>query len=158
MKVEDELTILAHTQFVARFYMALKCPLSKMVELIRHSIGSSTPPAEAVELFLRKESTRDKLEQAFETALFESSDRNRTWRLICLATPTDVETCKERLGKKLPSQDACAFCWISEYGHDREMFKPELDPYQNPVPGIYLHRNCIRSWRRMRNIVERNSK
>ena len=148
--------LLAHTQYVAKFYQAYRGSLDKLIELIRYSIGESAPDAERVRNFLMRESTQKTLELAWETALWRSADRNKSWRLVCLATQTDPEVAARLLAKRPPSSDCCSFCWADERGV-LDVLIPELDIYGKPVsPNVRLHRQCARPWKLHRDLVARS--
>ena len=154
MTPEQQQTVLAHTQYVARFYVALRQPLAKIVELISYSIGPDAPPAEDVARFLRLDSTQRELELHWETALWCSADINKSWRLICLAVPDNVQDAATLLARPVPPS-SCAFCHQSEPGFTKLVLQPELDLTNTPVGSIYLHRQCQRPWRLLRDIVAR---
>jgi len=145
--------LLAHTQYVAKFYQAYRGSLEKLIELIRYSIGEAAPEPERVRNFLQKESTQRTLELMYETALWRSSDRTKSWRLVCLATQTDPEVAKRLLAKRPPSSDCCSFCWADERGV-LDALIPELDIYGNPTT-VRLHRQCSRPWKLHRDLVAR---
>lgn len=154
MTTEQQLVLLSHIQYVARFYLAFRGSLEKLIELIRYSIGEAAPEADQIRNFLLKESTQRTLELRYETALWCSSDRNKSWRLISLAFKPDVEVAKRRLNKRPPSSDCCAYCWQDEKGFTTQLI-PEKDVYGNAIAGFYLHRQCSRPWNLMRALVER---
>lgn len=154
MNIEQQLTLLAYIQFVARHFLALRCTLDKLIELIRYSIGEAAPDPAQIRNFLQKESTQKTLELEYETALWKSADRNKSWRLICLAVQTDPEVAKRLLVRRPPSSDCCAFCWQDERGV-MDALKPEFDIYGNQLAGIYLHRQCSRPWKLMRDLLAR---
>lgn len=154
MSTEDELIILSHTQYVGRHFIALRCSGEKLAELIGYSIGAAAPPADQILLFLRRESTQKTLERDWETALWVSADRTKSWRLICLATTADPAVAKRLLAKRPPSADCCAHCWQEERGYPDQLV-PELDVYGERVPGIYLHRACVRPRKLLRDLVAR---
>ncbi|UVJ44997.1 hypothetical protein NVV94_05285 [Pseudomonas sp. LS1212] len=155
MTLEQQLILLAHIQFTARHFIALRVTLEKLIELIAYSIGTAAPDADQIRNFLIKESTQKTLESEWETALWRSADRNQSWRLICLAVTADPEVAKRLLARRPPSPDCCAFCWQDEKGFT-DALKPELDIYNNPVSGVHLHRQCSRPWHLMRALVARN--
>lgn len=154
MNIDLQLILLAHIQFTARHFLALRCTLDKLIELVRYSIGEAAPTTDEIRNFLLKESTQKTLELEHETALWCSSDRNKSWRLICLATTADPEVAKRLLNRKPPSSDCCAFCWQDEKGFT-DALKPELDIYGNQIAGCYLHRPCARPWKYLRDLVAR---
>ncbi|MCO1621327.1 hypothetical protein [Pseudomonas putida] len=154
MTIEQQLILLAHIQFVARHYVALRCPLDKLIEFIRYSIGEAAPVADQIRLFMLKESTQETLELSYETALWQSADRNNSWRLVCLATPDDPQVAARLLARRPHSTDCCAFCFQDERGVYNAL-KPELDIYGNVVAGVSLHRQCSRPWKYMRDLVAR---
>lgn len=147
--------LLAHTQYVAKFYQVYRGSLDKLIELIRYSIGTQAPDADRVRNFLMRESNQKILEQSWETALWRSADRNRSWRLVCLATQTDPEVAARLLAKRPPSTDCCSFCWADERGV-LDALIPELDIYGKPIsPSVRLHRQCARPWKLHRDLVAR---
>ena len=147
--------LLAHTQYVAKFYQAYRGPIEKLIELIRYSIGTQAPDADRVRNFLMRESNQKILEQTYETALWRSADRTKSWRLVCLATQTDPEVAARLLAKRPPSSDCCAFCWADER-NVLDALILELDIYGNPVtPTVRLHRQCSRPWKLHRALVAR---
>lgn len=154
MNVEQQPLLLAHIQYVARHFIAYRGSLEKLVELIRYSIGEAASEPEQIRNFLMRESTQKTLELEYETALWCSADRSKSWRLICLAVKTDPEVAKRLLARKPPSSDCCSFCWQDERGA-MDALKPEVDIYGNPVPGVYLHRQCSRPFKLMRDLVAR---
>ncbi|UVJ46215.1 hypothetical protein NVV94_12145 [Pseudomonas sp. LS1212] len=154
MKLEDQLIVLAHTAYCAKFYIAFRGSLEKLIELIAYSIGEAAPDADQISVFIRKEETQRTLEVTYETALWRSADRTQSWRLICLAVTADPEVAKRLLAKRPPSPDCCAYCLQDERGV-MEALKPELDIYNNPIPGVMLHRQCSRPWGLMRDLVAR---
>lgn len=156
MKIEDELVVLAHTQFVARHFLVYRGTLEKLVELIKWNIGAAAPDSDQISLFLRKESTQRILEAEHETAIWRSSDARQSWRLVCLAVKPDADSAKRRLARRPPSSDCCSYCWMDEKGFTDQL-KPELD-FGNPVAGVYLHRACARPWRYLRDLVMRAPK
>ncbi|MHC8382656.1 hypothetical protein [Pseudomonas sp. LB3P14] len=151
--MDDNEILLAHTQYVAKYYQAYRGSLDKLIELIRYSIGEAAPEPERVRNFLQKESTQRTLELMYETALWRSSDRTKSWRLVCLATQTDPEVAKRLLAKRPPSSDCCSFCWADERGV-LDALIPELDIYGNPTT-VRLHRQCSRPWKLHRDLVAR---
>ncbi|MFG0527360.1 hypothetical protein [Pseudomonas sp. yb_5] len=155
MNIEQQLILLAHIQFTARHFIALRCPLDKLIEFIRYSIGEAAPAPDQIRLFLLKESTQKTLELEYETALWQSADRAKSWRLICLATTSDPQVAARLLERRPPSSDCCAFCFQDERGVYNAL-KPEFDLYGNPVAGVSLHRQCERPWKQLRNLVARN--
>ncbi|WP_448145384.1 hypothetical protein [Pseudomonas silesiensis] len=147
--------LLAHTQYVAKFYQAYRGPLPKLIELIRYSIGMGAPEPDRVRNFLLRESTQRILEQQWETALWQSADRTKSWRLVCLATQTDPEVAKRLLAKRPPSSDCCAFCWADERGV-MDALIPEVDIYGKLIsPSVMLHRQCARPWKLHRDLAAR---
>ena len=147
--------LLAHTQYVAKFYQVYRGSLEKLIELIRYSIGTQAPDPERVRNFLMKESTQRTLELTYETALWRSSDRTKSWRLVCLATQTDPEVAARLLAKRPPSTDCCSFCWADEKGV-LDALITELDIYGRPVnPSVKLHKQCARPWKLHRDLVAR---
>ncbi|MNE58078.1 hypothetical protein D3C80_1530900 [compost metagenome] len=102
-----------------------------------------------------RESTQATLETLYETALWQSADRSKSWRLVCLATPDDPQVAARLLKRKPHSTDCCNFCFQDERGVYNAL-KPELDVYGNVVAGVSLHRQCSRPWTYMRNLVMRN--
>ncbi|MEE1917252.1 hypothetical protein V0R52_12680 [Pseudomonas asiatica] len=150
-----QLILLAHIQFVARYYVALRCPLDKLIEFIRYSIGEAAPAPDRIRNFLMRESTKTTLEIEYETALWESADRAKTWRLVCLATPDAPQVAARLLNRRPHSTDCCNFCFQDERGVYNAL-KPELDIYGNVVAGVSLHRQCSRPWKQLRNLVARN--
>ncbi|WP_156156574.1 hypothetical protein [Pseudomonas tussilaginis] len=148
--------LLAHTQYVAKFYQAYRGPLEKLIELIRYSIGEAAPAPDRVRNFLMRESTQRTLEQEWETALWRSADRTKSWRLVCLATQTDPEVAARLLAKRPPSPDCCSFCWADERGVMGALIS-EIDLYGNEVPAVRLHRQCARPWKLHRDLVARAS-
>lgn len=150
--------LLAHTQYVAKFYQVYRGPLDKLIELIRYSIGEAAPAPDRIRHFLQKESTQKILEATYETALWRSSDRTKSWRLVCLATQTDPEVAARLLAKRPPSSDCCSFCWADERGV-LDALVPELDIYGHPVnPTVRLHKQCARPWKLHRDLVARANK
>ncbi|WP_095195869.1 hypothetical protein [Pseudomonas sp. Irchel 3A7] len=154
MNTEQQLILLAHIQFTARHFIALRCPLDKLIELVRYSIGEAAPAPDQVRNFLLKESTQKTLELGWEVAMWQSADRSKSWRLISLATTSDPEVAKRLLARRPPSSDCCAYCWQDERGV-LDALKPELDIYGKPVESLYLHRPCTRPWKLMRDLVAR---
>jgi hypothetical protein len=153
--MDDQTVLLAHTQYVAKFYQSYRGSLEKLIELIRYSIGESAPEPDRVRNFLMRESNQRILELEYETALWRSADRNKSWRLVCLATQTDPEVAKRLLAKRPPSANCCSFCWQDESGV-LDALIPELDIYGKPVnPTVRLHRQCARPWKLHRDLVAR---
>jgi hypothetical protein len=157
MNIAEQATVLAHTQVTARHFLAYRGSLEKLVELIRYSIGAGAPPAESISSYLRRDETQKLLELEHETAIFQSADRSKSWRLISLAIQADPEVAARRLAKKPPSSDCCAFCWQDERGWTTEL-QPERDVYGEIVGGVYLHRPCARAYARLRDLVARSTK
>lgn len=155
MNIETQLVVMAHIQVTARHFLALRCQLEKLIELVRYSIGEAAPDPEQIRNFLLKESTQKTLETEWETALWQSADRNKSWRLICLAVKPDPEVAKRLLARRPPSNDCCAFCWQDERGV-LDALKPELDIFGNSLAGLYLHRQCARPWNLLRDLVARD--
>lgn len=152
---QTQLTLLAHIQVTARHFVALRCSLDKLIELIRYNVGEAAPAPDRIRTFLLREGTRQTLELEYETALWESADRAKTWRLICLATPDDPQVASRLLNRRPHSADCCNFCFQDERGVYNAL-KPELDIYGNPVAGVSLHRQCERPWKQLRNLVARS--
>lgn len=146
--------LLAHTQYVAKFYQAYRGSLEKLIELIRYSIGEAAPEPERVRNFLQKESTQRTLELEYETALWRSADRTKSWRLVCLATQTDPEVAKRLLAKRPPSSDCCSFCWADERGV-LDALIPLMDVYGRPIPNVRLHPQCTRPYKLHLDLVAR---
>lgn len=153
MTSEQQLSLLSHIAYCAKFYIALRCSLDKMIELIRYSIGEAAPEPDQIRNFMMKESTQRLLESTYETALWRSNDRNKSWRLISLAVKPDPEVAQRRLNKKPPSPQCCGFCWQDESIY-ADALNPELDVYNQPT-GIYLHRQCSRPFKLLRDLVAR---
>ena len=154
MNAVDQATVLAHTQFTARHFLAYRGSLEKLVELIRYSIGATAPTAEAISSFLRADATQRLLELEYEVSIFQSADRAKTWRLISLAIQADPVVAARRLAKKPPSSDCCAFCWQAEPGWTTQL-QPDRDIYGEIIGGVYLHRACARPYGRLKSLVER---
>ncbi|CAO3303397.1 MULTISPECIES: hypothetical protein [unclassified Pseudomonas] len=154
MNIETQLILLAHIQFMARHFIALRCSLDKLIELLRYSIGEAAPAPDQIRIFLLKESTQKTLELEYETALWQSADRGKSWRLICLATTADPQVAARLLARRPPSSDCCAFCLQDERGVTNAL-KPEIDLYGNQIAGVYLHRQCARPWKYLRDLVSR---
>ncbi|MCE6980751.1 hypothetical protein EI534_25930 [Pseudomonas frederiksbergensis] len=152
--MDDNEILLAHTQYVAKFYQAYRGSLDKLIELIRYSIGEAAPEPERVRNFLQKESTQRILELEYETALWRSADRTKSWRLVCLATQTDPEVAKRLLAKRPPSSDCCSFCWADERGV-YEALVPLMDVYGKPIPNVRLHPQCVRPYKLHLDLVTR---
>lgn len=153
--MDTQEVLFAHTQYVAKYYQAYRGSLEKLIELIRYSIGDAAPDAERVRNFLMRESNQKILETTWETALWRSSDRTKSWRLVCLATQTDPEVAARLLAKRPPSTDCCSFCWADEKGV-YEALIPEFDIYGRPVnPSVKLHKQCARPWKLHRDLVAR---
>lgn len=146
--------LLAHTQYVAKFYQAYRGSLEKLIELIRYSIGESAPAPERVRNFLMRESNQKILEQFWETGLWRSSDRTKSWRLVCLATQTDPEVAARLLAKKPSSSDCCSFCWADERGV-LDALIPLADVYGKPIPNVRLHPQCVRPYKLHLDLVMR---
>jgi hypothetical protein len=157
MNIEQQSTLLAHTQFVARHFIAYRGSLDKLIELVRYSIGEAAPDADVMRNFLLRDTTQRTLELEYETGLWRSSDRNQSWRLISLAVNADPEVAKRLLERRPPSPDCCAFCFQDERGA-LDALKPEIDLYGNSIAGVYLHRQCSRPWKYMRDLVARAPK
>lgn len=155
MNTEDQATVLRHVQHVARHFSALRCSGEKLIELLRFDIGHAAPEADALSNFLRKEDTQKLLEAEYETALWISCDHVKSWRLICLATPTELQNATARLQLRPPSGDSCSWCWQAERGHIDGILFPELNLRGEPIDSRLLHRACMRPWKLMRNLVER---
>lgn len=157
MTIEQKLILLAHIQYVGRFYLAYRGSLEKLIELIRYSIGLAAPDAETIRNFLQKESTQKILELEYETALWRSADRNKSWRLICLAVQTDHEKAQRLLDRRPPSSDCCAHCWQDERGV-LDALVPLMDIYGKPVPNVKLHRQCARPYKLHVDLIARAHK
>lgn len=159
MNTAQKETVLAHTQHVARHFAALATSIDRICELVRHSIGEAAPSADEVSLFLRRESTARELEHNRETALFQSADVGKQWRLISLAVQTDPVKAAALLARRPPSSYFCSFCWITEErSFDREFLVQEKDMYGVAVsPPVLLHKQCVRPWKSLRAVAE-NSK
>lgn len=154
MKESQKAVVLAHCQHVARHFAVLSTSIDKIVELVRHSIGEAAPSAEEVSIFLRREATIKQLEYQHETALFQSSDPAKTWRLISLAVQTDPTKAAALLARKPPSAEFCNFCWSDESrSADKETLILEKDIYGNAVPTVRLHKQCVRPWLALRAVV-----
>jgi len=155
MNEADKACVLRHTAHVAKHFIAYRGSLDKLVELIRYSIGTAAPAPEDVAHFLRCESTQKLLESTYETALWCSNDHTKSWRLICLATTADPAAAARLLARKAPA-DACAFCWQQERGWSDKTLVPEQDVGGAFVGAVLLHPTCVRSWRRLRDLVARS--
>lgn len=155
MKDAQKETVLAHTQQVARHFQALATSIEKICELVRHSIGEGAPSADEVSLFLRRESTIKELEYHRETALFQSADAGKQWRLISLAVQANPVKAAALLARRPPSTHFCSFCWVDEgRSADREFLVQEKDLYGNAVsPAVMLHKHCLRPWQALRAVV-----
>lgn len=149
--------LLAHTQYVAKFYQVYRGTLEKLIELVRYSIGTQAPDATRVRNFLMRESNQKILEQHWETALWRSSDRTKSWRLVCLATQTDPEVAKRLLAKRPPSSDCCSFCWADERGV-LDALIPLMDVYGKPIHNVRLHPQCVRPYKLHLDLVARANK
>lgn len=155
MKDAQKETVLAHCQHVARHFQALATSIDKICELVRHSIGEAAPSADEISLFLRRESTMKELEHHRETALFQSADTNKQWRLISLAVQADPTKAAALLARRPPSSYFCSFCWIDEgRSFDREDLVLEKDLYGEAVDNVRLHKQCVRPWLALRAVVE----
>lgn len=149
----EESRILAHTQHVARRFIAWKGTLDALVEFVSHSMGADAPTAAQLDNFLRRPETQRILQAHYETALWKAADK--TYRLVALAVPTDPEVARRRLVRFPASTTQCRWCQIDEKGFAHLELKPELDIRREQVPASYLHPNCQRSWLHMRALVER---
>lgn len=154
MNADEKALVLAHTQYVARYYVALKTTMEKIVELVRHSIGAAAPDADQISLFLRREATRKTLEYGHETALWQSTDANKSWRLVCLAVQSDPVKAKFLLNRRPPSSKHCSHCWIDEAQCAELPLTPEKDIYGNAVENVYLHPQCLKPWLALRRVIE----
>lgn len=155
MNIESQQVVLAHLQVTARHFMALRCSLDKLIELVRYSIGEAAPAPDIVRNFILRDSTQKTLELEYETALWQSADRSKSWRLISLATTADPDVARRLLARRPPSSDCCAYCWQDERGVI-DTLKPELNILGNPISGVYLHRQCSRPWKYLRDLAARN--
>ncbi|MFW0758932.1 hypothetical protein ACN1C3_30180 [Pseudomonas sp. H11T01] len=155
LSAEQQQCLLSHLQFTAKHFQAFRGNFEKLVELVRYSVGEAAPDANAIGDFLRLEETQKTLELSYETALWRSADHNKSWRLICLAIKADPEVAKRRLARRPPSTESCSFCWQNETGFTEFVLQPEKDIYGNAIPGVYLHRQCSRPWKLMRDLVAR---
>lgn len=155
MNPEMQLKVYAHTQAVARQFMAWRGSLESLIVFIVYSMGESAPPPDRLDNFLRRESTQTTLAGRYETALFRASDK--TFRLICLATTTDPNTARKRLAHLPVSRSTqCAHCLIDEKGFANIDLVPELDVYRLPT-GRYLHKCCQKPYARIRSLAEREN-
>lgn len=156
MSPEEKATVLAHTQFTARHFIAFRGSAEKLVELIAYSIGRDAPERGRILQFLSREDTQKQLETEYETAVYRSNDRNKSWRLICLATTADPEVAKRLLSKRPPNSNSCCFCWQQENPATDRLF-PERDVAGAVVNGVYLHLRCVRPWKLLRDLVARSN-
>lgn len=154
MNADEKDVVLRHTAHCAKHFLAYRGSLEKLVELIRYSIGTAAPAPDVVAHFLRCESTQKELETTYETALWQSADYVKTWRLICLATTADPAVAARLLARKAPPE-ACAFCWQTERGWTDKTLVHEQDVSGAFVGAVLLHPTCARSWRRLRDLVAR---
>lgn len=148
-----DLKILAHIQHVARHFIAWRGALSSLTTFIIYDMGEEAPAPEVLDLFLRKTETQDELLRHFETGLWCASDK--TYRLVCLAPPTNPEVAKRRLTYRPSSPTQCRWCSIDEKRHAETDLIPELDLKGEPVvAGSRLHPACLRPWKLMRALVD----
>lgn len=155
MTDDEKQTVLAHVQFVSRHYHALRTSGEKLVELVRHSIGTDAPPAEAIANYLRRDAVQRELAAIWETALWISNDSNKSWRLVSLATTSDPELAAKRLAKRPPSPDACAWCWCTTSGAEKEALIVDVD-INGVETGHRLHPQCQRPFNVLQRLVERS--
>lgn len=153
MAPELELKVLAHIQAVARQFLVWRGSLPSLIEFIVYSMGAEAPSDDRLDVFLRKEQNQRLLQANFETALWRAADK--TYRLVCLAVPTDPAVAARRLSRFPASTSQCRFCQIDEKGLAHIELKPELDIRRDLVPASYLHLNCMRAWLLMRDLVDR---
>lgn len=143
--------ILAHTQFVARRFIAWRGHLPDLVKYVVHSAKHSVKPDE-VELVLRKAETQKELHQHWEVALWRANDQ--TWRLVSLAVNPDPAIAHKRLNEFPASTNQCRYCWIDERSQADYELIPEMDLRRTPVPASRLHPQCKRAWMQLRALAE----
>lgn len=148
----DEEKIYAHVQAVARQFNAWRGNLPALVEFVRYSMKADAPPADRLDIFLRKETTQRAL-IGYEVGLWRATDK--TYRLVSLAVTSDPEVARRRLNYRPFSTDQCRWCHIDERRLAPLELKPELDIHRNLVPASYLHPICMHSWLLCRALVER---
>lgn len=149
----EELKILPHIQAIARFYLALRLPLERIVEYVAYSMGGA-PDLDRLSLFLRKEETQRELAAHWEVGLWQAA-ADKTFRLVSLATTSDPDSARRRLERKPTSPSQCRHCWVDEKGFAALEMRPEKDIHGNHIPASLLHEACMRPWLRLRALVER---
>lgn len=155
MSPEMQSRIFAHTQAVARHFIAWKGALPSLIPFVAYSIGESAPSPDEIENFLKRNSTQEELLQRWETVLRRSLDGS--WRLVCLAVPDNVNIARQRLSHFPVSRGtSCRWCSQDEHIFAADELKPVLDANLVPVAGSYCHpTGCMASWLLMQNFVNR---
>lgn len=149
----NDMEVLAHTQHVARHFLAYRGPLEELVDLVLKSMGEDPGEADAVSRFLRRSHVQLLLQNHYETALWRGIDGG--WNLVSQALPSDSATARRRLQQRPPNSGSmCAFCFLDEREHAARALVPELDACSNPVPGVRLHPTCVRARRQLRALAE----
>lgn len=148
----DTELIYRHLQALAVHFVSYSGPLPALVEFAHHSLAVASPGKEALDLFIRKESNQKELATHWETALWKSS--NGLYHLVCITPELDVEVARRRLNQFPTAPSQCRWCLADAKSHvDRDLVK-ETDIHGHPVHRSLLHRNCMRPWLQMRDLVE----
>ncbi|WP_085275254.1 hypothetical protein [Pseudogulbenkiania subflava] len=156
MDADLQLKVLAHVKFVAMHYFAFKGSLETIITFVAYSMGSDSPSPDRLDNFLRRAETQRRLENEFETALF--MDTAKVWHLVSLVVPMDVAIARRRLNHRPISPGTqCRWCLADSKGFAGQELKPELDIYRQPVPGSFLHPQCMRPWLAMRALCDREN-
>ena len=143
--------LLRHIQALAIHFVSYVGPLPALAGFVRHSMGESAPPISQIELFLRRESVQLELATSFETALF--TDTKGLFHLVCITPEHDVEVARRRLNSYPTSPSQCRWCLQDTKTLSHLELVPELDIYGHPVHRSRLHKQCLRPWLQMRDLI-----
>ena len=145
-----------HIQALAIHFVSYVGPLPALAGFIKHSLGDSAPPISAIEIFLRRESVQLELATSWEVALF--TDTRGTFHLVNISPERDVEIARRRLNSYPVNTSSCRWCLADSRTLSHLELVPELDIHGHPVHRSRLHKQCLRPWLLMRDLVEHADK
>jgi hypothetical protein len=148
--------LLRHIQALAIHFVSYVGPLPALAGFVKHSMGEMAPPISLIELALRRESVQKELAVSYETALF--TDTRGHFHLVNIAPERDPEVARRRLNRYPDSPSQCRFCYQDSRTLSHLELVPELDIHGHPVHRSRLHKQCLRPWLQMRDLVEHADK
>lgn len=148
----DTELIYRHLQALAIHFVSYSGPLPALVGFVHHSMATASPGHDALDLFIRKEANQKELATHWETACWKSA--NGLYHLVCITPELDVEVARRRLNEFPTAPSQCRWCLQDAKTFDALDLVKETDIHGHPVHRSLLHRQCMRPWLQMRDLVE----